>query len=806
MSAVASRRQWLPLVGVVTALALVLSGVWVTLAPRPGPSASPEGPVLQNDELVLASLEPSGLPTDAVLVSTVTARGGERRSVRDPASTVNVRYLDRRGAPQTAGDAVLVEVGGAGVSTAVTEATFDKPLPVALHAEYTLDGEVVPARQVVGSSGDLTVRYTVTNTTAERVRVRYEDGAGETRARRVPVFVPFSGYLDVLLPPSLELLDAGTAVRTTDERGRTVLRFPLLLAPPLGDFQAEAVVSLRTSDGSTPQVRLEVAPGTSRTDPATGFSAQALSGAVEGNTELAAGLGELGEQAGLLGRGADDLASGVQGLASGTAQLADQVGGALVAGSRALDEGASALASGTDDLATGLTAAGAGADDVARGLSGLTDGLSELAAGLDALGGPEGLPAAASSAALLGDAAGRIADGVGSAQDPPWPPAGVLPELPSLPDPESFDLDDLPDDLTPEQLAELLKAQVPDLADLEGLAGTVDPPTLVQSLRLLERASGVLVTVSGALVASVQAQAEALVEAGTSSAAAAQGAKNLSAQVCGPAPVLTPQQCDELADVAAQATTATSATARAAKAAAVQKTLAVGLAAGLTGMQSALGLLEQSVVELSTALRSGDLDDPGLVEGLSLLESGLDEAVTAVALLEAGAGEASTGAGALAGGAGELASGLGSATSGARALARGADALATGTSAQVDGVDALAAGTAELAAGARAASTGSAQVAAGVQALANEGIDPVTQAVRDAVAEPALAAAWLAATDDRAADALPYGAPRGAVGFAAYRLTMPATEAGGTPSWQWGLLAVVAVAAAATLVRRRLAQ
>ncbi len=721
--------------------------------------------------------------------------------------------VSRRGSPETGDGVVRVEVGGAGTTSVVTEAAFDKPLPVALHAEYALNGQVVAPTEVLGAEGDLTITYTVTNTTAERTTVQFTDGSGQTRTREVPVFVPFAGSLDVLLPPGTDLVEAVDSVRSTDGQGRTLLSFPLLLAPPLGDYQAVSVVRLRTADAATPRAMLDVAPQPSATRPASAFSSSALTGAVEGNTELADGLGELGDQADLLSDGAASLAAGADDLASGTAVLADQVGGALLAGSQAIEGGSVALADGAQTLAVGLAAVGSGTDEVTRGLADLTSGLDDLAGGLRALAGKDGLPLAAETAGALSEAAGAIADGVGTANDGPWPPPDVLPGLPDFPDlpdlPELPDLGELDAEtlaaLTPEQLVALVTSRIPGPDVLDELQAQVPPPTLVQSIRLLEQGAGLLVDVSTALVASATEQTTALTEAAAASKAAAAGATGLAAEVCGPAPSLTPDQCAALGAVADDAQEALEATATAAAAAVTQKVLAAGLAAGLTGLESALGLVEASVLDLSAALRSGSPTDPGLVEALDLLEDGLADAVSGASQLLSGVDAAVRGSAALTDGAGALGRALGEASDGADALAQGADELAAGTSAQVDGVTALATGTQELAAGARAASSGSSQVADGVQALVTEGIDPAAQAVRDAVAEPALAAAWLSATDERAANALPYGPPDGAVGHVAYRLTMPATQPDHAPAWPWWVLGAAVLAGAAVIASRRLA-
>lgn len=811
----------LPLVGVVVAVALVLAGAVLVLPGQPDDGATQDGPPLENDELVVADLEPNGLPIQADLVSTVTARGGEPRVVEDPASTVNVSYLDRRGAPEIGDGVVLVEVGGPGTTTAVTEATFDRPLPVALHAEYSLDGVVVPPQDVLGVQGDLTIRYTVTNTTAQRTSVRYEDGEGVTRTREVPVFVPFAGTLDVLLPAGVDLVDAPSAARATDSRGRTVLRYSLLLAPPLGSFQSEFVLHARARDGATPQAVLEVVPSTSSTDPATGFGADALAGTVEGNAELADGLAELSEQTGLLADGASALADGTDALASGATVLDDQVGGLLLDGSRQLRAGAAEVARGVRALESGVAEAGIGADGVAAGLADLTSGLQDLSAGLALLAGPDGLPTAVDSTALLVDAADEIADGVGSSDDDPWPPPGVLPppfgqtagELDidallaeidaAVGSIDSIDdLESRPDDLTPNAVTRLIQQNLPDLG---ALPDDVPPPTLVQSVRLLEQATSVVSTLAVALVGSVETQKAALLQAGTSAATASAGAAALSAEVCGPVPTLTQDQCERLDAVTTDAQIAATATLQAAKAAITQGLLAAGIAAGTSGVQAALGSLEDAVITLSAALRSGDIAAPGLAEGLLLLESGLAESAEAARLLEDGAAAAADGSGDLASGADALAAGLGDAASGADLLAEGTDALAEGTAANLAGVSALADGTDDVAEGARQSASGSSQLAEGVSTLRQEGIDEVATAVAAAVEEPALAAAWLAATDARASDALPYGAPDGAVGHAAYRLTMATTRQGGTPTWQWWLLGMAGVAAMGAVAYRRIA-
>jgi X-X-X-Leu-X-X-Gly heptad repeat protein len=790
MSGSAARRRVLPIVGVSLALALVLLGVRLAVPPSTPAAAPTDGPALENTELVLAELEPTGLPIQAQLVSAVTSRGGDERVVQDPASTVNVGYLNRRGSPQTGDGVVLLEVGGPGTTRAVTEATFDRPLPVALHAEYTLDGEVVPPGEVLGVSGRLGVRYTVTNTTAQQETVVFRDAAGETVRRQAPVFVPLAGTMDVLLPDGLDVIDAPGAVRTTDEAGRTVLRYSLLLAPPLGQFQTDVAVLLRATDGATPRVTLAVEPATSDTDVSVEFSAEALAGAADGNTELAEGLREIGEQTGALAGGAAAVSDGAGALADGAGDLAAGVAGPLLEGSRQLDDGAAQLASGADALNAGFGEAAASAGQLVAALEALSDGVADLSSGLDVLGSDDGLAQATTAAKQLAAAGNQIVDGVGSADDPPWP--DLLPDPPTV-----------PDDATPQEIADLVEQYLVDVAQR---TQSLPDPTLVQSVRFLEQATTLLAKVAGVLVASVEEQKTALAEAKASAASASDEAAALFDEVCATPPTLSADQCARLDDVGVQADAATRAVRTAEQSAAAQWLLGRALGLGVGGVGQALVLLEVAVADLSTALRSGDTSSPGLVEGLDLLESGLVQSLDAVGALQRGADVAESGSAELAAGGAALVDGVAAAASGVGSLSDGADALAAGAAANVDGVQDLAVGAGDLAAGARQAADASADVAAGVATLRDEGIDPVAEAVAQAVDDPAFAAAWIAANDARAADALPYGAPEGAVGHVAYRLTMPATSASGTPAWQWWLLAAVGVGLVGLVARRRLIQ
>jgi putative membrane protein len=767
-----------PLRAAALGLALVLAGAGAGAgagaagAADGGADPVPAG-TLANDEVTVATLDPAGLPVSAQLVSRLVSNGGPVRRVQDPAATTNVTYLDRRGAPRTVPGAQLVQVGGPGQRTVVTEALFDKPLPVALHAQYRLAGRSIDPAAVPGAAGVLEVVYTLTNTSARQQDITATDAAGTTTTTRLPVFVPFGGALRVTVPPDAVVLDAPGGQRSTDAAGRTVLTFPVLLAPPAGDFQTRVPVTLRTARAAVPAVEVSLAPTTRGTDPALLFAGGLLDGSVAAAAEVAAGLTELDQQTGRLAGGAGALADGAAALAGGAAALAD-----------------------------GLAPAADGAAQVGAGAAALQAGLGGLAAALEQ--GLGVLPQAAAGAARLAEGAGVLADAVGSAADGPWRPEVVLPPLPELPP-----VPDLPPDWDElvQRIAGLAGSITVEPAgprdgvcdlDTDGDGALDNPvvdsdcvPTLVQGLALLTTGAGwaaqvaaelgpLLVEVQAGVLTAAAGTAEAAAAAGT----AAAGADALLGEVCGSPPVLPGDQCALLAEVARDATAAgASAAAAGQRLAQLQPALAqaalrgTALAAGLPLLAGLLQLAADAADQVGAGLRSGDPGDPGLAEGADLLAAGLAEAAAA---------------------AGQLAAAGSAAGAGAQALADGAERLAAG-------VTAASAGAAQLADGAGTLAGGTAALAAGAAQLQRDGTSPALRTAQESSRQPALAQAYLAATDARAADALPYGAPAGATGTARYLFVLPAVEpSAGRPPWAWlAAAAFGATGLAAALLRRR---
>jgi len=372
-------------------LAAIAAAVLLLVTAAPGLAAEDEAPTspqppLVNEQLVTASLDPSGLPVQAQLFNRVVATDLSVDSVTATTSTVDLRYLDRAGAPQVDGTTVTYPVGGPGQTSASTQASFDKPLPVAFHAEYATSGEGskgINPNMVTGRNGDLAITYTATNTNVVNQPITFTNAAGKQKTQEQPVFAPFVGTVIATLPRGIDLRDAGTAVVSTTTEGLTALQWNLVLYPPMGSFQQVMTFRISGNDLIVPTVKMEVIPVTNGQDPAIGFTANLLSESVSGSAQLADGLTEL-----------DDS----------TLQLA---------------AGAQELAAAQTEVAAGTTSAAEGSAGIAFGAGQLAKGLGDISVGLDELAGPNGLPAAVDATAQLADAVSDIADIIGRASDPP---------------------------------------------------------------------------------------------------------------------------------------------------------------------------------------------------------------------------------------------------------------------------------------------------------------------------------------------------------------------------------------------------
>ncbi|MGZ5374246.1 MAG: hypothetical protein ACXWXC_09680, partial [Aeromicrobium sp.] len=200
----------------------------------------------------------------------------------------------------------------------------------------------------------------------------------------------------------------------------------------------------------------------------------------------------------------------------------------------------------------------------------------------------------------------------------------------------------------------------------------------------------------------------------------------------------------------------------------------------------------QLIDGLETLLVSGQT----LADGLVLLSEGADTLADGTGTLKAGTAKLNTGAGTLSAGISDLKVGTSQLDTGAGTLAAGAGTLATGLGDAASGAAELAAGTAKAAESAPA-------LPEGAERLSKEGTSKLIEAGDETASDYGLKYALIAAGSDRAANALPYGAPEGATGKAAYKFELAASEEAGSANQKRGILAAALLAGVAGIAVAR---
>jgi putative membrane protein len=841
-------------------LALLAAGA-TTLASATGAGASvrADNPRIDNRETVQADLSPDGSVKVARLFSQLVVDGDGSVHVVDPTATKNLRDLDGFSKPATRDGAAVWDVDVNGRAVRRTVADFPKgSIPVTVGVTYALDGVPVKARDIVGKSGLLSVTYHVRNTTAQPTAVTYVDGQGHTRTATVDVPTPLVGQLQTTLPARFTGVDAPRADVAGDGRGGNLLTWTMVLFSPIGELDQEFGWTARIRHGEVPKANVQIVPVPPKRKPELKFgedgfasgAAQATaltagagqidanvlklrdgaSTLLDGLTQLAAGAADL--KAGLAGKaapGAAQLAGGLDQADAGGAKLAAGLGdlsdgaGQIAGGLHAANDGGRKLLAGSQDLAAGAGFVSTGAHQLSAGLAGVGAGLTQLAGAVSGLAGNPGyLALQAGVAAIKG--------GLGDALHPATILGGLA----------------------------LVEGGLTRL----GTSHTAGLPAVVDGVSALKagltNAKTAVATMAAAVAQQQALLSDALVQA---ACAATPGiplcvdiatANGIAAAVHNgltnpdPALGLGAGVDAALAGIGSSGTPGA--------------TVLYGLAAAIAGIGTTTtpGSLLYGVHTVAFFLDHpkgtlGATDAGGVLQGVTAIGDGIDKLVTGITdavngalgtpadaptaslrgavaaltggavALDAGAKQVSDGAGALSKGALGLADGVDQLDDGATTLADGAGTASTGADDLLDGLDRLKAGAHDLSGGLGDAATGAGKIAdglgqakdggsqltAGAGRLSKEGTSELVKAGNKTAADSALSLARLRALDEKAASGgLPYGAPEGGTGSAAYLLTVAAANAQGTEDAGRGIAAIallVAASAAGALLRKRVA-
>jgi putative membrane protein len=788
-------------------------------------------PSIVNRETVQADLHSDGSLDVARLFSQLTLVGDGLVALTDPVSGKNIRNLDGFSAPTVRDGAAVYNIKVNGTASRRTVSDFTKPLPVTIKAEYLLDGRAVQAKDLVGKSGKLIVRYTVKNVSGTPTTITWKDGKGATQSRTIDLMTPYVGQVMTTLPSTFTSLEAPRADAAADGQGGTALAWTMVLFGPLGNATQTFGYTAQITDGELPATVVQLVPVPPNKKPETRMGEEGYKEGAAQASALTVGADTIDRNLLKLQDGASDLLAGLTKLSAGAVQLSSGL-------TTQIAPGADKLSSGTTAARSGGAALAAGVDKLAAGAGSLTDGLGSAAAGAGALS--DGLGDADDGAAALAEGIDLILAGVQAlptsvAEQPGYQQLqGALSAVKAGIGAST--------DVTPTTLLgglNLLKYGLRSPLGVNGCDQTAAPGTATAC-----GAADAVQLVQGKLAAATAAggsidQLIAAAKAGYAASLCPAVPTGVSVPVAGVLPPTTvglPLPCVYLANLA----------------------YGLGLPAGVDPGNALGGLKAQTslaattlasvfqgidasvlpgidTVKLALSNPACDLADPqsstnpcGIAQVQTLVGQGIGELVSQIsaqlsgflgdaadgaaaladgtAALDAGAQQLSDGVDQLADGAGQLSAGTGTARVGAQKLAVGLGELDAGAGKLADGIRQAAGGATQLADGLGQAKAGDQKLVAGAGELRSKGTSKLVSSGTEAASVNAEKYATLVALDEKAKDgALPYGAPAGASGSAAYQLTLAAATSAAHDNTMRAIAAggVLALACGIGAVRRR---
>lgn len=757
-----------------TALALGLAG-------SASASTADTTPTVVNREVVQAELDSAGKLDVARLFSQLSVVGKGTVAIADPTSSKGLRNLNGFGNPSIRDGKALYTIHVDGSTSRRTVSDYTKALPVTVKAAYTLGGKGVRAKDIVGKSGDVTATYTVANVSGVATPVSWKDGKGATHTEDVDLVTPLVGQISTTLPGSFTDLATPAADVAADGRGGTILTYSMVLFGPIGQETQTFTWSGHVRNGEVPAVTVQVLPASPTQKPELNTGVVGYRDGAAQASELTVGAGQIDANLLKLQNGAGDLLAGLTKLAAGAAELRDGLTGQLAPGAGRLASGAEEAKAGTAKLSGGLGQLAAGADELSGGLDRAATGSSALAAGLDA------------ADAGAADLAAGIAQ--------------ILAAVRGLPTALQAD---------------------PDYQQLLGALTSVQGAIAAQ---LVPGINGLRAGVSAAKAGLQQISAGVTTGGTAIGALLVQLGTDIATQV-GP---LSPSVA---AGLGAEVTTLGGAlTSQSGQ-------LLTGLAAVMTGLGSTTDMTSATVQGGLNLVKLG-LDNPscvlsnptdpsnpcGIKQVQSLVSAGIDQLVSTISdsigdaldQASAGAADLADGTSLLADGGAALDDGLGLLADGGSQLADGASDAADGAGQLDDGLGKISSGARQLADGATAAATGSQQLAEGLDKakggdkkvvdgageLRSKGTQVLVAGGNATAGEAGKKYATLVALSDKVADgAMPYGAPEGATGTAAYQLTLAAADTTSHDNRNRAVAAVLLLLAACAIswtFRRRVA-
>ncbi len=407
--------------------------------------SSTAGTELQKDEVVYVMADAQG-NTQKIIVSDCLKNANGDSTIKDASSLSDI--VNVKGDESYTVDADGNLVWNANGSDIYYQGTTDKELPVDVSISYELEGEEISPEDLVGKTGNVTIRFTYTNN--EKTTV-------EVNGKEKEVYVPFAMISGALLPAEhfsdIEVTN-GRVISEGDNNVVVGIAFPGLkdsinidslkdkaiddeakekldeveipetveIHAYATDFEMNQTMTMAMSDLLS-DLNLDdtLDIDTSKITDSMNELKDATQQLKDGSTELNDGMATLQEGAQTLAdksrdldSGAGELVNGIGTLNEGAASLnsgADELNsgaGSLKDGAASLNEGAATLNNGAGSLKDGISQVNSGAESLNSGAASLDSGIKTLQAGTGQL---------ASGASTLNVGAKQLQAGIQSASD-----------------------------------------------------------------------------------------------------------------------------------------------------------------------------------------------------------------------------------------------------------------------------------------------------------------------------------------------------------------------------------------------------
>lgn len=754
MSALNRRR--ITIIGV-SGLSLAVAGV---IAPGAFAAETVDGNVkVSNTETVQVQMGANGSIDAQRVYEQLVLSGQGKVDISNPVSTKKLRNLDGFGGFDVRDGKARIKTSVDGTKKYRSVSDFTKKLPLDVKITYLLDGKKMSPSDIVGKSGELEVRYVVTNVTGANEDVTYKDGNGKDTSSPEDVVIPMVGTLETTLPASFTKIVPDGANAAGDGRGGTLLSYTMTLIPPIGKATAEIGYKAKVKNAVIPTASISALPVDPLVNTSFKGGAESYAGGAQSGQDLTAGATEIDSNLLKIRDGASDLVAGILKLKDGADQLSaglqdEAAPGAkkLAAGADKLDAGAKKLSGGTGELSAGASKLKAGAGSLSDGTGKLSAGATKLNAGASDLS--DGLKTAAGGAPALLTGVAQLKAGAQQVD-------GGLTTLNGLTVPGLNQLNGAASSL-------IAAVTGPLSTNLQGAADSADlASAAVQSSTTMDPAekSAILTNIGTAKAKALGVRSSLLSTTAPTGflyglGAIQQGTSDLSAGI------------NAQTSAGAAATTGT--------------------------LKNGLAQLIGGLTQLQT--KGGEL-----VTGLDKLSAGAGQLKAGTGDLSKGAGDLNTGAGQLAAGTGDLKSGADKLNAGADTLKGGTGQLADGATTLSDGLATAADGSGQLAAGLGQAAESAPALPEGATQLSEQGTSQIV-AQGDATAKDfGLRYALLEAGAARAATAQPYGSPDGATALTAFKYEIAGADGASSANLRRGVAAVVLLGMAGLLatIRRR---